>query len=62
MRRFVRLESPSDSACCLCQDSPETISAGIAGFKRFVAHSDKMVAFVSPAYFDRLWVRHHLRL
>ena len=46
--------------CCLNQATPETISAGIAGFKRFVESSEKMVAFASPAYFERLWCVYEL--
>ena len=47
-------------ACCLCQHTPETIDAGVEGFKRFVEHADKMVAFVSPNYFERLWCVYEL--
>ena len=46
--------------CCLNQATPETITAGIAGFKRFVESSEKMVAFVSAAYFERLWCVYEL--
>jgi len=41
--------------CCLCQDTPETIAAGIAAFDDVMRSSDRMVAFVSRDYFERLW-------
>ena len=46
--------------CCLNSATPESIAAGIAGFKRFVESSEKMVAFVSAAYFERLWCVYEL--
>ena len=47
-------------ACCLCDDTPQTISAGVAGFERFLGQSDKMLALVSKAYFERLWTVYEL--
>jgi len=46
--------------CSLCQDTPETITAGVEGFKRFIDGSNKMVAFVSGSYFARLWCVYEL--
>jgi len=46
--------------CCVCQDTPETVAAGVARFEHFLERSDRMVAFVSPAYFERLWCVYEL--
>lgn len=46
--------------CCLCDDTPQTIAKGVAGFQRFLSSSDKMVALVSAAYFERLWTVYEL--
>jgi len=46
--------------CCICQDTPATIAAGLASFERFLHSCDRMVAFISPAYFDRLWCVYEL--
>ena len=40
---------------CINQESPKTIAAGTSSFKRFLSQCDKMVAFVGPTYFNRLW-------
>merc|ERR1711935_986429 len=37
--------------CCIDQTNDDTRQAGIQGFRRFLASSEKMMAFVSPAYF-----------
>jgi hypothetical protein len=47
-------------ACCLCQDTPETIDAGVDGLASFLRSSDRMVALVSEAYFSRLWTVYEL--
>ena len=41
--------------CCVKQDSKETIASGTASFGAFLGRCDKMIAFVSPHYFTRLW-------
>ena len=41
--------------CCICQETPETIGAGVASFKRFLCKCDKLVVFASEEYFHRLW-------
>ena len=46
--------------CCLCQDTPDTISAGIDEFDTFLGRADGMIAFVSPDYFCRLWTVYEL--
>jgi len=40
---------------CILQESPETISAGVTSFQRFLGQCRGMIAFVSPVYFSRLW-------
>ena len=46
--------------CCVLQDTPETISAGVAGFSRFLGNCNGMIAFVSASYFQRLWCVYEL--
>lgn len=46
--------------CCLCQDTPDTISAGIDELDTFLGRADGMIAFVSPDYFCRLWTVYEL--
>lgn len=46
--------------CCVLQDNNETVAAGVAGFSRFLNKCDKMIAFVSPSYFSRLWCVYEL--
>ena len=41
--------------CCVCQESEETIEAGVCSFERFLGSCHGMIAFVSPTYFSRLW-------
>ena len=43
--------------CCINQESPETIKAGVDGFSRYLDCSDGMIAFVSLNYFSRIWSR-----
>jgi len=45
---------------CINQESDETKAAGVAGFKRFLGQCDRMVAFISPSYFTRLWCVYEL--
>jgi len=46
--------------CCVLQDNKETIAGGVLGFSRFLSKCDKMIAFVSPSYFSRLWCVYEL--
>ena len=46
--------------CCLDQSSPTSIAAGFAALKDFLRQSERMVAFVSPQYFRRLWTVYEL--
>ena len=45
---------------CINQATDETKAAGVAGFKRFLGRCDKMVAFIGPSYFQRLWCVYEL--
>ena len=46
--------------CCINQETPETIKAGVDGFGRFLDSSDGMIAFVSRSYFSRIWCVYEL--
>jgi len=46
--------------CCVLQESPETIHAGVTSFHRFLSKCDGMIAFVSDTYFSRLWCVYEL--
>ena len=41
--------------CCIDQSSAASIKAGVDSFGGFLDRCDSMIAFVSPAYFSRLW-------
>ena len=46
--------------CCINQETPETIKAGVDGFGRFLDSSAGMIAFVSRSYFSRIWCVYEL--
>ena len=46
--------------CCIDQTDDITRQAGIRGFRHSLASSEKMMAFISPAYFKRLWCVYEL--
>ena len=48
--------------CCINQATPETVQSGVSRFDYFLGCCDGMVAFVSPAYFSRLWCVYELAM
>mmetsp|Transcript_45738 Transcript_45738/g.99563 ORF Transcript_45738/g.99563 Transcript_45738/m.99563 type:complete len:371 (-) Transcript_45738:500-1612(-) len=46
--------------CCISQENDCTKAAGCSSFSRFLNRSDKVIAFVSPRYFSRLWCVYEL--
>ena len=48
--------------CCINQATPETVQSGVSRFDYFLGCCDGMVAFVSTAYFSRLWCVYELAM
>jgi len=45
---------------CINQENNVTKAAGVAGFERFLGKCDRMIAFIGPTYFSRLWCVYEL--